>query len=106
MKLELGRGAPRFAARCSVAWTTSELAYFAEALRTLLDDLTGVAKLNTIEDQVEITLKLSGGIGTMSGRIEEHAFAALEFEDVRTDQSQLRDGLASLREIVRRHPTL
>jgi hypothetical protein len=42
--------AATFRARCDVAWQTTDLLEFQEALRTLLDDLTGVATLATLED--------------------------------------------------------
>jgi hypothetical protein len=64
----------------------NRLLRFQDALRTLLDDLTGVAMLSTVEDQVELTIRLTGGKGTVKGRVEAHAIAALEFEGT-SDQS-------------------
>lgn len=66
-----------FGARCDVAFQTTELHAFHEGLRTLLDDLTGSASLTTIEDQVELTIDLKYGKGTLTGRIEAHAVATL-----------------------------
>jgi hypothetical protein len=57
--------AATFTANCDVAWQTSDLLRFQEALRTLLEDLTGVAALSTLEDQVEVTIRLKGGKGTV-----------------------------------------
>jgi hypothetical protein len=68
-----------FRARCDVAWQTTELHAFHESLRTLLDDLTGTARLTTIEDQVELTIELKAGKGTLTGRVEAHAIASVEF---------------------------
>jgi hypothetical protein len=76
---------------------------FHEALRTLLDDLTGTAKFSTIEDQVEITIELRGGKGTVEGRVEEHAMAWTEFE-AETDQSFLKQTLAELRAVTAQYP--
>jgi hypothetical protein len=92
-----------FRARCDVAWNTSELLRFFEALRTLLDDLTGTAQLTTLEDQVEVKVELRQGKGTIIGRVEEHAVASLEFEDS-IDQSQLNEPLAALRRVVGKYP--
>jgi hypothetical protein len=86
--------ASSFRARCSVAWTTDDLVRFHESLRTLLDDLTGTARLTTLEDQIELTVVLKGGKGTISGRVEEHALVRTEFDDIPTDQSQLKMGAA------------
>jgi hypothetical protein len=55
-----------FRARCDVAWQTTELHAFHESLRTLLDDLTGTARLTTIEDQVELTIELNDGKGALT----------------------------------------
>jgi hypothetical protein len=74
-----------FKAQCDVAWQTTDLERFQESLRTLLDDLTGVATLSMVEDQVELTIRLTSGKGTVEGRVEAHAVASLEFE-ANTDQ--------------------
>ena len=92
-----------FRARCDFVWQTTELSAFHESLRTLLDDLTGTARLTTIEDQVELTIELKDGKGTLTGRVEAHAIAALEFE-ASTDQSFLAHTLNALRAIVAVYP--
>lgn len=92
-----------FTAKCDVAWQTTDLLRFQEALRTLLDDLTGLATLSTLEDQVELTIRLEAGKGTVEGRVEAHAIAALEFEGT-TDQSFLKQTLAELRQVNATYP--
>jgi hypothetical protein len=92
-----------FTVECDVAWQTTDLLRFQEALRTLLDDLTGVATLSTLEDQVEVTIRLEAGKGTVEGRVEAHAIAALEFEGT-TDQSFLQQTLAELRQVNAAYP--
>jgi hypothetical protein len=92
-----------FRGTCSVAWQTTELHAFHEGLRTLLDDLTGVATLATTEDQVELSIRLDGGNGTITGRVEAHAMASLEF-DAATDQTYLRQTLSALRTVVSEYP--
>lgn len=92
-----------FRAKCDVAWQTTDLLRFQETLRTLLDDLTGVATLSTIEDQVELTIRLTDGKGTIEGRVEAHALASLEFEAT-TDQSFLTQTLAELRQVNAAYP--
>jgi hypothetical protein len=76
---------------------------FQEALQTLLDALTGIASLATLEDQVELTISLKDGKGTAKGRVEEHAMASLEFEAT-IDQSFLSQTLAELRQVTAAHP--
>jgi hypothetical protein len=92
-----------FRAKCDVAWQTTELQAFHESLRAVLEDLSGTAKLTTIEDQVELTIELKSGKGTLAGRVEAHAVAALEFEAA-TDQTFLADTLAALRTVVAKYP--
>lgn len=92
-----------FTAKCDVAWQTTDLQRFQESLRTVLDDLTGVATLSTLEDQVELTIRLEAGKGTVEGRVEEHAMAALEFEGT-TDQTFLKQTLAELRQVNAAYP--
>jgi hypothetical protein len=92
-----------FRGTCSVAWQTTELHAFHESLRTLLDDLTGVATLSTIEDQVELSIRLDRGRGTITGRIEAHAMASLEFEAA-TDQTYLQQTFSALRAVVSMYP--
>ena len=79
------------------------VARFHESLRALLDDLTGTARLATIEDQVEVTIELKAGKGALKGRVEAHAIAALEFE-ASTDQSFLAVTLDALRAVVAKWP--
>ncbi len=98
-----GPPAATFEARCSASWQTVDFAHFQEALRSLLDDLTGVATFSTLEDQVELTIRLSSGKGTIEGRVEEHALAAVEFE-AETDQSFLVQTLAELRAVTAKYP--
>jgi hypothetical protein len=92
-----------FTARCDVAWQTTDLLRFQAALHALLDDLSGVARLSTLEDQVELTIRLEKGKGTVQGRVEGHAIAALEFEGT-TDQSFLKKTLAELRQVNAAYP--
>lgn len=49
--------------RCDVAWQTAELQAFHESPRTLLEDLTGTARLTTIEDQVELPQPVAASRG-------------------------------------------
>jgi hypothetical protein len=95
--------AATFTAKCDVAWQTTDLLRFQEALRTLLDDLSGVATLSTLEDQVELTIRLEAGKGTVQGRVEAHSIAALQFEST-TDQSFLAQTLAELRQVTAAYP--
>jgi hypothetical protein len=92
-----------FTAKCDVAWQTTDLLRLEEALRALLDDLSGVATLSTLEDQIELTIRLEKGKGTVEGRVEAHAIAALEFEGT-TDQSFLKETLAELRHVNAAYP--
>lgn len=95
--------AATFKAKCATSWQTVDFASFHEALRTLLDDLTGTATFSTLEDQVDITIELTGGKGTVEGRVQEHAMAWLEFE-AETDQSFLNQTLTELRAVTAQYP--
>jgi len=102
--LEVARPpAATFKAKCSAAWQTTDLSRFSEVLRCLLDDLTGVATFSSIEDQVEVTIRLRSGKGTIEGRVEEHAVATLEFEG-ETDQSFLAQTLTELQAVTAKYP--
>jgi hypothetical protein len=102
--VELGRPpAATFKAKCRASWQTVDFAGFQEGLRTLLDDLSGTAVFSTIEDQVELTIRLTGGRGTVEGRVEEHAMARTEFE-AEIDQSYLTATLAELRALTAEYP--
>lgn len=92
-----------FTARCDIAWQTTDLLRFQEGLRKLLDDLSGVAALSTVEDQVELIIRLTGGKGTIEGRLEAHAIASLEFEAT-TDQSFLTQTMAELQRVNSAYP--
>ena len=50
-----------------------------------------------------MTIELEGGKGTLTGRVEAHAIAALEFE-APTDQSFLADTLAAPGTVVAKYP--
>ena len=56
------------------------------------------ATLSTLEDQVELTIRLESGKGTIEGRVEAHAIASLQFEGT-TDQSFLKQTLAEVRQV-------
>jgi hypothetical protein len=56
-----------------------------------------------VEDQVELTIRLKDGKGTVEGRVEAHAIASLEFEAT-TEQSLLEHTLAELREVNKAYP--
>lgn len=92
-----------FRAKCDVSWQTTDLLRFQEVLRALLDDLAGVATLSTTEDQVELTIRLTAGKGTIEGRVEAHAIASLEFEGM-TDQTFLSNTLTELRAVTTTYP--
>jgi hypothetical protein len=104
VSVELARPpAATFKAKCRTSWQTTDFAGFQEGLRTLLDDLTGMATFSTIEDQVELTIRLKGGKGTIEGRVEEHAMACTQFE-AEIDQSFLGSALAELRSLTAKYP--
>jgi hypothetical protein len=69
----------------------------------LVEDLTGVATFSTLEDQVEFTIRLTNGKGTVDGRVQAHAMATLEFEG-ETDQSFLAQTLAELQAVTTKYP--
>ena len=69
----------------------------------MLDDMSGVAVFSTVEEQVELTIRLDSGKGAVEGRVRDHAVAILEFE-AQTDQSYLRQTLADLMRVTTAFP--
>jgi len=93
-----------YSARQAVAWQAEDLHAFARALTTLENELSGVAELVTLEDQVNLKITLDHGSGLLEGGVREHARAALLFEGLRTDQSHIRMAAAQMRAIADAFP--
>jgi anti-sigma regulatory factor (Ser/Thr protein kinase) len=101
VELELRDGpAAGFKACMAVAWTTRDIASFHDSLSALLSDATGTARLVTADDQVELTVELAKGSGTISGRAAQTAF-----EGVAIDQSQLAPAVSALARVVAAYPS-
>lgn len=93
-----------FDAAFELTLRTEELEAFRDELRVLDRDLTGEATLRHREDDVGVTIRLERGKGTVSGYLQEHLRARLEFEQVQTDQSHVRQTLTELEAVVRAFP--
>jgi hypothetical protein len=85
--------AGRFVARVPVSLHTEELANFAALLRRLDAELSGEATLEHLESQLGATIKLQAGGGTLAAFVRVHVEAELRVEEVRIDQSYVRQAL-------------
>ena len=104
VSLEIAAASATFSALCDIAWQTTDLSRFEQALTTLLGDLTGVANLSTLEDQVELTIRLTAGRGSIEGRLQARdAIASVAFT-APTDQSLMGQTLLDLRQINETYP--
>jgi hypothetical protein len=76
-----------------------ELADFRDQLRELDRTLSGSATLQHHEHQLGATITLAKGKGTLAGFVREWS-TVLEFKDVPTDQSYVRQALDGFEAIV------
>ena len=83
---------------------TDQLEAFRDELSALDRQLTGEATLSHLEDEVEVTIRLKRGKGTLSGFVEDHSCARLEFDHIATDQSHVGQTLAEVDAVVRAFP--
>jgi hypothetical protein len=81
-----------------------ELAGFRDQLRELDRVLTGTATLEHHDGQLGATFTLDKGKGTLCGFVRELAGASLEFKDVATDQSYVRQALAEFDAVIEAFP--
>jgi hypothetical protein len=98
----------RFHGGCDISLRTDELADFRDQLQTLDSELTGEATLHHLELQVEATVELKAGNGTLNGFLNErsaaHTGAELRFKDVETDQSYVRQAVSEFDALVNAFP--
>jgi len=93
-----------YRARQAVSWQAAELLAFADDLDRLGRDLTGTAQLTHLEDEVALRIALDHGRGELEGVVRRPARAALTFEGVEIDQTQVGVAARELRAILRAFP--
>lgn len=107
-RLALDAPGAAFTATTSLFWQAGELASFEEQLRSALTARTSrkgkVAKLTTLEDQVELEIEVRFGEAQISGRIE-HELGGIEFGWTGTTAKRLEGSPAQLAELTRRFPS-
>jgi hypothetical protein len=93
-----------FTAKHQVSLFTSDLERFRDELRILDRDLSGEAALHHIEGQFELRIKLASGKGALSGFVREHIGATLNFDQIATDQTYVRDALEQFAALMSAFP--
>ncbi len=83
---------------------TFELQDFVSQLRALIDDRTGQAILEHLEERIGLTIALDAGQATVEGFLTEQTAGRLSFRPVEIDRSSLRETLAQLETIVDAFP--
>ncbi|HKN94778.1 MAG TPA: hypothetical protein VJU60_10635 [Thermoleophilaceae bacterium] len=92
--------------RCSVPLMlmADELSYFRDDLGRVLSRQKGVATLDTEEDCVSLIVTVMPGNCTLAGYVKSEGFAAINFEDIATDEGSLRGAHGQLVDLVREFP--
>ncbi len=96
--------ASSFTARMSLTLRTDALEHFRDELRTLDAKRTGVAELTHLEDEMELTVRLKRGKGTLTGFVLDHDGPELRFEHIEIDRSFVREALAQIDVLVQAFP--
>ena len=99
VELDLGNTGA-FTAKHGVSLFTPDLERFRDALRALDRDLSGEATLHHIESQLELTIKLNKGSGSLRGFVREHIGATLSFDQIATDPTYVREALEQFDELM------
>lgn len=103
--VELTVGATgRFTASHKLWLFTTDLQQFRDELRVLDSELSGEARLRHLEGQLDLTIKLTNGRGTVEGVVGEHVGAELVFEQIPIDQTYVRQTLEQLETIISAFP--
>jgi hypothetical protein len=90
-----------FAARRAVSFRTDELASFRDEVTQLVEDLSGEAVFQHLEDEVGCIIRLQQGRGELQGFVGEHVpHVRLSVERVPTDQSYLRETARQLNALM------
>jgi hypothetical protein len=87
-----------------------DLQKFRDELRILDRELSGQARLKHLEGQLDVTVELANGSGTLNGVVNERIGAELSFAQIQTDQTYVRQTLHGLEALlstfpVRPHPS-
>jgi folate-dependent tRNA-U54 methylase TrmFO/GidA len=101
--LALDRGSS-YSARVSLTLRTEELTGFRDELRSLDADLTGVAKLTHLEEEIGLRLQLKRGKGVLSGFVLDHVGPELRFDHIEVDQTFVREALDQIDALVEAFP--
>ena len=107
--LEVGPPSERIVvSNFEVFWQTTELSDFELQLSGALAKQKslsgGKASLTTLEDEVELQVMVRLDDATISGRIEKHSVAAVEFAETVTTAQELEGALSELAEVTREFP--
>jgi hypothetical protein len=93
-----------FTARQRLWLFAPDLERFRDKLRTLDRELSGEATLKHLEGQLDVTIELSNGSGTVKGGVNEHVGAELNFAQIPTDQTYVRRTLQELEAVLSTFP--
>jgi len=102
VELRVGVSAP-FHVKMPVKLHTEDLARFQGELERLDRELAGQAVLSNVDSDLQTTVTLASGKGTISGLVRESG-TALRFKEVPVDQTYVREALQDFRAISAAFP--
>ncbi len=103
VELEICR-AGRFTAQKHLMPFAPDLQAFRDQLDALDRDLTGQAILAHLEGEFEATITLKDGKGTLTGYVREHIGPALRFDQIKVNQTYVREALQQFDTLVSGFP--
>lgn len=108
VELEVGSPPVVVVRRLEVFWQTTELSEFEGQLRAALKQQrsrsSGRAQLTPLEEQVELQVMVRLNEAMISGRVELHSIASVEFHETPTSAEELERALAELTEVTSAFP--
>jgi hypothetical protein len=102
--LSLRREGSAVEARCTVSFTADELAAFLAELERVLERRKGEALLVTLDDRLELRIRLARDGATIAGRLDDATAVCVEFGELPTDVFALDAALDGVGAIVRAFP--
>jgi hypothetical protein len=103
IELDLERSGSFHASHRPIIYTV-ELERFAQQMRALDQDRSGQASLEHGADEIDVTIRLSSGTGTLEGFLADSAGGRLSFENIDIDQAFVHDACTQLEATAQAYP--